>query len=126
MSFLEWLARKRAGITSIEEFPCNFLISTVAFNAEFDGQIVDFSLYDKLKIIKITLTSKDPPEGDELDVLIDQGEIDTDDEEYGDLRTLINNKDLEIKLIIPHGSVRKINYKDGSYVWDIGFPKIKK
>lgn len=120
-----WLFRKLAGIRKIERYPCELLFTAVTYNAEFKGQIVDLSLYDKLKIAKITLTSPDPPSIQELEVLMEQDAEcdDFDEEEYCDLRTIKDNKNLELRLLVPHGTLRKIIYKDGTYCWDIEFPK---
>ena len=122
---MEWLFRKLAGITKIERYPCDLLLTAVQYNAEFKGQIVDFSLYDKLKIAKITLTSPDPPTIEELEVLMEQDAEcdDFNEDEYCDLRTIKDNKNLELRLVVPKGTLRKIYYKDGSYCWDIDFPK---
>ena len=124
-NLFEWLARKIAGVDRIEDYPCSLLLSSVAYNSTFDGQIVDMSLYDKLKIAKITLTNTAPPSIEELEVLMEQDADcdDFDEEEYCDLRTIKDKKDLELRLIVPHGILRKIIYKNGSYVWDIEFPK---
>ena len=124
-NLLEWLVRKIAGVDRIEDYPCSLLLSSVAYNSEFDGQIVDMSLYDKLKIAKITLTNTAPPSIEELEVLMEHDADcdDFDEEEYCDLRTIKDKKDLELRLIVPHGILRKIIYKNGSYVWDIEFPK---
>lgn len=124
-NLLEWLARKIAGVDHIEDYPCSLLLSSVEYNSEFNGQIVDMSLYDKLKIAKITLTNTAPPSIEELEVLMEQDADcdDFDEEEYCDLRTIKDKKDLELRLIVPHGILRKIIYKNGSYVWDIEFPK---
>ena len=85
----------------------------------------DLSLYDKLKIAKITLTNTAPPSIEELEVLMEQDADcdDFDENEYCDLRTIKDKKDLELRLIVPHGMLRKVIYKNGSYVWDIEFPK---